>query len=126
MEVYGKSHAPAALAMGRTLYPFYGRLGGPQDQSGRVRQILPPPGFDPRTVQPIESRYTDWAIPAPKLNGVGSKEHELNLKMEYRWDNSDVETKRESHMEYSGIELVPLRKEVWEQLPATLHGCTAC
>jgi hypothetical protein len=25
---------------------------------------LDPPGFDPRTVQPIASRYTDWAIPA--------------------------------------------------------------
>ena len=24
-----------------------------------------PPGFDPRTVQPVASRYTDWAIPAP-------------------------------------------------------------
>ena len=23
-----------------------------------------PPGFDPRTVQPVASRYTDWAIPA--------------------------------------------------------------
>jgi hypothetical protein len=22
---------------------------------------LSPPGFDPRTVQPIASRYTDWA-----------------------------------------------------------------
>ena len=27
---------------------------------------LPPPqpGFEPRTVQPVASRYTDWAIPA--------------------------------------------------------------
>ena len=25
----------------------------------------PPPAFDPRTVQPVASRYTDWAIPAP-------------------------------------------------------------
>jgi len=23
----------------------------------------PPPGFDPRTVQPVASRYTDYAIP---------------------------------------------------------------
>jgi hypothetical protein len=23
---------------------------------------LVPPGFDPRTVQPVASRYTDWAI----------------------------------------------------------------
>jgi hypothetical protein len=28
---------------------------------GRVRKISPSPGFDPRTVQPVASRYTDWA-----------------------------------------------------------------
>jgi hypothetical protein len=27
-------------------------------------KISPPPVFDPRTVQPVASRYTDWAIPA--------------------------------------------------------------
>jgi len=32
-----------------------------------VRKISLPPGFDPRTVQPVASRHTDWAIPAPKL-----------------------------------------------------------
>jgi hypothetical protein len=26
-----------------------------------VRKISPPPGFDPRTVQPVASRYTDYA-----------------------------------------------------------------
>jgi hypothetical protein len=26
-----------------------------------VRKISPPPGFDPRTVQPLASRYTDYA-----------------------------------------------------------------
>jgi hypothetical protein len=28
-------------------------LGGPQGRSGRVRNISPLPGFDPRTVQPV-------------------------------------------------------------------------
>jgi hypothetical protein len=37
-------------------------LGGPQGRSGQVRKISIPPGFDPRTVQPVASRYTDWAI----------------------------------------------------------------
>ena len=58
----GQCHAPAALPPGKTRYPFYRRLGGPQGRSGRVRKISPPPGFDPRTFQPIASRYTDWAI----------------------------------------------------------------
>jgi hypothetical protein len=27
-----------------------------------MRKISPPPGFDPRTVQHVGSRYTDWAV----------------------------------------------------------------
>ena len=49
---------------GKTRYPLYRRLGGQQGRSGRVRKISPPPGFDPRTAQPVASRYTDWGIPA--------------------------------------------------------------
>jgi hypothetical protein len=37
-----------------TRYPLYRRLGGPQSRSGRVRNLSPPPGFDPRTV-PVRS-----------------------------------------------------------------------
>ena len=35
---------------------------GPQGRSGQVRKISPSPGFDSRTVQPVASRYTDYAI----------------------------------------------------------------
>ena len=52
-----------------TWYPLYGRLGGLQGRSERVRNISPLPGFDPRTVQPVASSYTDWAIPAPTKPG---------------------------------------------------------
>ena len=45
---------------GKTRYPLYRRLGGPQGRSGQVRKIFPPPGFDPRTVQPVASRYTHY------------------------------------------------------------------
>jgi len=31
----------------------------------RVRKISPRPGFVPRTFQPVASRYTERAIPAP-------------------------------------------------------------
>jgi hypothetical protein len=48
-----------------TRYQLYRRLGGPQGRSGRVLIISPPPGFDPRTVQLVASRYTYWAIGAP-------------------------------------------------------------
>ena len=49
------------LLSGKTRYPLYRRLGGPQGRSVQVRKTSPPPGFDPRTVQPLGSRYTDWA-----------------------------------------------------------------
>jgi hypothetical protein len=42
-----------------TQYQLYRRLTGPQQRSGRVWKISPTLGFDPRTVQPIASRYTD-------------------------------------------------------------------
>ena len=50
----GRSFPP-----GKTRYPLYRRLCGPQGRSGQVRKNSPPPGFDPRTVQPVASRYTD-------------------------------------------------------------------
>jgi hypothetical protein len=27
-----------------------------------MRKMSPPPGFDAQTVQPVASRYTDWAV----------------------------------------------------------------
>ena len=38
-------------------------MGESQGRSGRVRKISPTPEFDPRTVQFVVSRYTDWATP---------------------------------------------------------------
>jgi hypothetical protein len=65
MGVSGQCRAPAALLPGKTRYPFYRRLDGPQGQSGRVRKISTPLGFDPQTIQPVASHYTDYSIPAP-------------------------------------------------------------
>jgi len=64
MGMGGQRHAATNLPPRKTRYPLYRRLGGPQGRCGRVRKISPPPGFDPRTVQSIVSRYTDYAIPA--------------------------------------------------------------
>ena len=49
-----------SLPPGKTRYPLYRGLGGPQGRSGQVRKIPPPPGFHPRTFQPVASRYTDY------------------------------------------------------------------
>jgi len=52
------------LPLGKTRYSLYRRLDEPQGRSGLVGNVSPQPRFDPRTVQPVASRYTDWAIPA--------------------------------------------------------------
>ena len=45
---------------GKNRYPFYRRLGGPQGRSGRAENLVRT-GIRSRTVQPLVSRYTDWA-----------------------------------------------------------------
>ena len=45
---------------GKTWYPFYRRLGGPQGRSGQAENLIPT-GIRSQTIQPIVSRYTDWA-----------------------------------------------------------------
>jgi len=67
MEVGGQRHAPAALPPGKTRYLLYRRLDGSQGRSGQVLNISAPPGFDPRTVQPVVGRYTDCAIQAHEI-----------------------------------------------------------
>jgi hypothetical protein len=67
MGVGGQRHAPAALPPVMTRYPSYRRLGRPQGWFGRVLKISPPPGFDPRTVQLVASRYTTYSIPICQL-----------------------------------------------------------
>jgi hypothetical protein len=64
--VGGQPHTQAAFTPGKTRYPLNRRLGSPQGRSGWVQKTSPTPEFDPRTVQPVASRYTDWAIPAPR------------------------------------------------------------
>ena len=69
--VSGQRHAPTALPPGMTLCPLYRRLGLPQGQCGWVRKILALLGFEARTVQPVCSRCTDWAIPTHRMINLG-------------------------------------------------------
>jgi len=60
----GQRHAPAVLPPRKRPGALcYRRLGEPQGRSERVRKISPPTGFDPRTVQSLASRYTDYLLP---------------------------------------------------------------
>src|SRR5215475_4268446 len=54
----------------RTRYPLYRRLGGPHGPSGQVRKISPPPGFDPRTVQPVAQSLYRLSYPGPRVSFI--------------------------------------------------------
>jgi hypothetical protein len=56
----GSAPRPGRFTPWKDPVPIIQEAGwGPQGRSGQVRKISPPPGFDPRTVQPVASRYTD-------------------------------------------------------------------
>jgi hypothetical protein len=64
VDGWSKPRPGRSTPVKETRYPLRRKLGGLQGWSGRVRKISPPPGFDPRTFQPVVSRYTECAIPA--------------------------------------------------------------
>ena len=57
------------LPPGKTRFPFYRRLGGPQGRSGRAENLVPI-GIRSWTVQPVVSRYTDWATGPTHSKGL--------------------------------------------------------
>jgi hypothetical protein len=68
MGVGGQRHAPAALPPRKTRCPLF--RSGQVWASGPVLTFvenLAPPGFDPRTVHPVVSRYTNYAVPALRM-----------------------------------------------------------
>ena len=63
------------LPQGKTWYPLYRRLGGPQGWSGRAKNLVPTRIIS-RTVQPAVSRYTDWATRPTDLLRCRLKTHD--------------------------------------------------
>jgi hypothetical protein len=57
-------HAPAAFTSGKDPVPIVQEAGWAPGPVWISAENLAPPGFDPRTFQPVASRYTDYAIPA--------------------------------------------------------------
>jgi hypothetical protein len=45
-----------------TQQPLYRKLGWLHGRYGAGRKLSQQPRFDPRTAQPVASRYTDWSI----------------------------------------------------------------
>ena len=60
MEVGAHHHAPAALPPGKDPVPIVWEAEcAPRPVWTGEENYAPLPGFDPRTVQPVASRYTD-------------------------------------------------------------------
>jgi hypothetical protein len=86
----GQGHAPASLLPGKTRSILFMRLVGPQGQSGQLRKISLPPGYDSLTIRPVANRYTDYTIPAHLVEkperigrrGRPRRKWEYNVKME--------------------------------------------
>ena len=71
MGVGDQRHAPAALPPGTKLGTHCtGGWVGPRAGRNGGRKISPPPRFDPRTVQPVASGYTDYATPVHEGESV--------------------------------------------------------
>jgi hypothetical protein len=73
----------SALDWGGWLAPRPGRFTPGKGRSGRTRKISSLPGFDPRTVQTVESRYTDYIIPVHIIN-------EMVLLNSIYWDDNKL------------------------------------
>jgi len=143
MGTGGLRHAPAALHPGKTRYLFYRRLDWPQGLSGRVRKILPTPGFDPRTVQPVASLYTDWAILASVLRvtggwigafGIATSYGLQGSGMNYGWDGFSVPCRLTppsvqcglSRKERSDSGLTTPSLQRWRRVSVDLYHCLSC
>ena len=82
-----------ALPPGKTRYPFYRRLGGSQDRSGRAENLVPT-GIRSRTVRPVVSRYTDLATGPTRCQWVPNIISRQRLEVHHsRLTNIDVKNK---------------------------------
>ena len=61
------AHPGRTLPPGKTLYPLYWKLRGPQGRSGRAENLASP-GFDPRTIQPVIAIPTE--LPGLRMSQI--------------------------------------------------------
>jgi hypothetical protein len=82
--------------------------GWTQGRSGWAQKILSPPGFNPRTIQPVASCYTNYGTPAHdstgKVNVLGSDSIGHCKKSSYEHVcTSDMHTSTAKYIEVDGI-----------------------
>jgi hypothetical protein len=82
--MWNRRHAPATLYSGKDPVPIVQESGwAPRAGLDRCRKSRPPLGFDPRTVQPVSSRYTDYAT-GPILKPTSYvMHHQFNIPQLY-------------------------------------------
>jgi hypothetical protein len=95
-------------------------------RSGQVRESSPPPGFDPRTFQPVASRYTDY-VTRPVGGRVGIILKYILYKR-FIWlkiANSDCrESDNETSFSLEGeVFLTDFEIVIWPKM-ILLHGLT--
>jgi hypothetical protein len=81
MGVCGQHHAPAAFTHGKDPVPIVQEAGWAPEPVWISAENLAPKGFDPRSFQPVTSRYTVGAIPAPE-NQVPN----INILYHFIWE----------------------------------------
>ena len=69
------------LTPGKTRYPLYMRLGGPQGRSGRAENLVPT-GIRSRTVQPGSSVAIPTELPGPQLREILSHKDPVPIVQE--------------------------------------------
>ena len=74
MGVGGQRHAPAVLPPGKTQYPMFRRLDGPQGRYGRVRKVSLPIGIrSPHRPARSESLYwPSYSCPGVNVDNLNS------------------------------------------------------
>ena len=105
---WSAAHPGCTVPLGRTQYPLYRRLGGPQGRSGWVENLIPL-GFDPWTIQPIVSRYTNWATQPTTTNSAFSKIYMYNNKLT-NTHQKDVKCLQWLTLEHSKLTIIYISK----------------
>jgi hypothetical protein len=81
---------------------------GPSADMDGCGKSHPPPGLDPRNVQAVESRYTDWATPDHKLDVLPSETNYPIPVLGGRLDNSTLRKAAPAMEMSTGLELSAL------------------
>jgi hypothetical protein len=116
------AHAPATLPTGEISGTHcIGGWVGPRADLDGCGKSRPPPGFDPRTVQPVASRYTDWAIPARTVTwfactfAEGYRQQATSAPSAARWQQCNVLVQRiwPSSLNALHYTLLPYTDKMW-------------